>query len=264
LICKPIMLLLVLLCSLLQYRSTIPSRSLRRSAAFGVVAPSFTERDCSQDSTSLISAKFLLLRCPLGASRFHSLKTTKITCLSPSLRHSSHTLPSAPYQSLRSGLLLAPSFLRSAHNFCFQESIVTGAITRHSAYSPHTVSSWLSPVPPRVPARRHLRSAPPPFGPPGLGLPGPLSAPTPSPYKGTSSAFSSHRFSKLLPGSLFIAFQAYRKRATIRRGQPSRFSRHAVSWYPVAPNRAGFPPPLPAPLPPNPSPPAYPTIRYRI
>jgi hypothetical protein len=41
--------------------------------------------------------------------------------------------PLSSFQSLRSGLLLAPSFLRSAHYFCSQESIVTGAVIRYSA-----------------------------------------------------------------------------------------------------------------------------------
>ena len=41
--------------------------------------------------------------------------------------------PLGSFQSLRSGLLRAPSLLRSAHNFCSQESIVTGAVISYSA-----------------------------------------------------------------------------------------------------------------------------------
>ncbi len=92
-----------------------------------------------------------------------SLSVTRSLVAYPSL---------SSFQSLRSGLLLAPSLLRSSHNFCSQESKVTGAYIRYSAYLPHTVTFWRLPVPPRVPARLHLRSAPPPVGPPGLGLGG--------------------------------------------------------------------------------------------
>lgn len=56
-----------------------------------------------------------------------------LVCNKNNVPHSvAHSLvahpPCAPYQSLRSEVLLSHSFLRSPHNFCFQESIATGAL----------------------------------------------------------------------------------------------------------------------------------------
>lgn len=175
----------------------------------------------SVHGTGLFPGFYLALFCKAPPAAFlaqHfpvSLSKENKNNVSLSVTRSLVAYPScAPCQSLRSGLLLVSSFLRSAHNFCSQESIVTGVEVRILAASPHTVTFWRSPVPPRVPTRLHLRSAPPPVGPPGLGLPGPLSVFSPSPCKGTSSAFSWHRFTKPLPGPLTVAFQANRKRAT--------------------------------------------------
>jgi len=165
----------------------------------------------------------------------------------------------APWQSLRSGLLLAPSFLRSAHYFCSQESIITGGEVPISATLPHTVTFCRSPVPPRVPARLHLRSAPPPVGPPSLGLPGPLSAFSPSPCKGTSNVFSLHRFTETLPGPLIVAFQPNRKRATFAAVSHPAFSRHVkagTKWPQTAPGSLR---PCRPPSPQTPHPP--PTLR---
>jgi hypothetical protein len=60
-------------------------------------------------------------------------------------------------------------------------------------------------------------------------LPGPHSAFPYTPYKGSKTAFSWHRFSKLFAHSLLVTFPAYRQHATNRRGKlSSHFSRNCL------------------------------------
>ncbi len=157
------------------------------------LAPPFTTRYCSQDSTSPNSAMFLLLHFTPTASVVLSPKTTKTTCLSPSLGRSSHTLPSvlAVPPSGNAPLFLVPSFVKL---FLFPRNLSSPAA------SPAT---WRISRIPSVPGSNqfvahpcapHLHSVPPHFGPPGLVLPVPRSALSRSPYKGTLTAFSWHRF----------------------------------------------------------------------
>jgi hypothetical protein len=67
------------------------------------------------------------------------------------------------------------------------------------------------------PCAPHLHSGTPHFGHPGLVLPCPHSALSPTPYKGTLIAFPLHCFSNLSANSLLVRFQAYRQHATCRR-----------------------------------------------
>ncbi len=103
----------------------------------------------------------LFSKVPLASFHAHHFRSSlerkqkQLVSLRRSLA-SPHRFSPLRFASLRSPVRLARSFLRSANNFCFQESIVTGSTFRKSANSTHTISSWLPPV-----RRASLRSSPP-------------------------------------------------------------------------------------------------------
>jgi hypothetical protein len=179
------------------------------------LAPPFTARYCSQYSTSLNSARFLLLHFTPTTSVTLSRKTTKINCLSPSLGRSSHTLPSvlAVPPSGNAPLFLVPPFVKL---FLFPGNLSSPAAspaTWRISRIPSVLGVNQFVAPPCAP---HRHSVPPHFGPPGLVLPGPRSALSRSPYKGSKTAFSWHHFSNLFAHSLLVTFPAYRQHATFR------------------------------------------------
>ena len=202
--------------------TTIPPRSLRRLDPFGASAPSFTARDCSQDSTTLSSARFLLLRYSPSASPVLSRKKTKITCLSPSLGHSSHTLPTllsvAPVG-------LAPRTLAPPFGTLF----LFPGIYRHRRRSSNTG---------RFPSCRHLLSftssaarpcaASPSFG-PSARRPSWPRAPGSSLRAFTDSVQGHLKCVFMAPLFKTATWPAHRrisgkpKARNLRRGQPSRF-----------------------------------------
>ena len=202
--------------------TTIPPRSLRRSAPFGDSTPPFTKRYCSQDSTSPSAARLLLLRFSPGACPVPTRKITKITSLSPSLGHSSHTLPAllsvAPVG-------LAPRTLVPPFGTLF----LFPGVYRHRRRSSNTGN---------FPAYRHLLdltssaarpcAASPSFGPSARRpswprAPGSSLRVFPDSVQGHLKCVFMAPLFKTAPSPLTVAFQANRKRATFLRRQLSRF-----------------------------------------
>ena len=197
--------------------STIPPRSLRHSQARSSV-----------HGAILFPVFNLAQFCKVPPAAFHahhfrnSLSKDNKNKLSLSVTRSlvAHPPIGPCSPSVRECSSLPRSSVRQII-FVPRKSIVTGSITRHMAHLTHTVSSWRKPV-----RRASLRSSPSlgpsarsscaRHGPPGLVLPGPRSALSRSPYKGTLTAFSWHHFSKLFAHSLLVTFPASLQHATCR------------------------------------------------
>ncbi len=165
-----------------------------------------------------IRAIFLLLRFPPSALLSLARAVNKNN-VSPSVTRSLVASPPvAPFQSLRPGMFLSRSFLRSTPYFSFQDSLLLHhaiCLIAKRKDAPAFFCASRAPSARRaVPGAPHLHSVPP-----------------------------------------RSAFRASRSRALIPRISPAS-SRLAIISR--GSRRAGFPPPLPAPLSPSPSPPAYP------